>query len=244
MRHQCTWIHKQTMVYIEEYERRKSIYRYSDRNIDTYIMDKFAEILLSLTQPTTAAGAYIDNQFNWTSFFGWLLELGLVLVAFIYAVMDYPLDGDNTASTTTIFILIRLCVVAISVALNLFKVVLSNDMGWRSVFSMVETASAVLPVVGLSMMEASNSGACNNNQWIIHSFLIGSLAVRLIRTFAVLDWCNKSVYNKLDDGLPIETDSDERWRQRKANYASIRSKAREEVTYNFQSSGVQRHDLI
>ena len=99
---------------------------------------------------------------------------------------------------------------------------------------MVETASAVLPVVGLSMMEASNSGACNNNQWIIHGFLIGSLAVRLGRTFAVLDW-----RNKLEN--PAANLS---WKQRKANYASIRSKAKEEVTYNFQSSGVQRHDLI
>jgi len=205
-------------------------------------MEKFAEILLSLTQPTTAAGAYIDNQFNWTSVFGWVIEFGLVLGAFIYAVMDYPLDGNNAASTTTIFILIRLIVVAISVALNLFKVELSNDWGWRSLFSLVETASAVLPVVGLSMMEATDNAeinTCNNNQWIIHSFLIGSLAVRLGRTFAVLDWYKKSVYNKLDDaGTNLS------WKQRKANYASIRSKAKEEVTYNFQSSGVQRHDLI
>ena len=205
-------------------------------------MDKFAEILLSLTQPTTAAGAYIDNRFNWTSVIGWVIEFGLVLGAFIYAVMDYPLDGNNAASTTTIFILIRLVVVALSVALNLVpNLELSNNKLMRSLLSLVETASAVLPVVGLSMMEASgaNTDICNNNQWIIHSFLIGSLAVRLGRTFAVLDWCNKSVYNKLDDaGANLS------WKQRKANYASIRSKAKEEVTYNFQSSGVQRHDLI
>ena len=207
-------------------------------------MDKFAEILLSLTQPTTAAGAYIDNQFNWTSVFGWVIELGLVLVAFIYAVMDYPLDGDNTASTTTIFILIRLIVVAISVALNLLRVELSNDKLMRFAFSLVETASAVLPVVGLSMMEASGADTdiCNNNQSIIHGVLIGSLAVRLGRTFYVLD---RNPYNKLNDDSPnIPANNNPTWKQRKANYASIRSKAKEEVTYNFQSSGVQRHDLI
>ena len=220
------------MVYIEEYERRKSIYRYSDRNTYTYIMDKFAEILLSLTQPTTAAGAYIDNQFSWTSVLGWVIEFGLVLVAFIYTVMDYPLDGENAASTTSIFILIRLCVVALSVILNLFGVELSKNKLMRSMLSLVETGSAVLPVVGLSMMEASNSGACNGNQWIIHGFLIGSLAVRLIRTFYVLDNSSEPANGNLS------------WKQRKANYASIRANAKEEVTYNFQSNGVQRHDLI
>lgn len=234
------------MVYIEEYERRKSIYRYSDRIYRyTYIMEKFAEILLSLTQPTTAAGAYIDNQFNWTSFFGWLLELGLVGGAFGLSFNDFPWNGGTVASTTTIFILIRLIVVFISVVLNLVpNLVLTYDKLWRFVYSMVETASAVLPVVGLSMMEATDNDeidTCNNNQWIIHGFLIGSLAVRLGRTFYVLD---RNPYNKLNNGPPIKTDSDERWRQRKANYASIRSKAKEEVTYNFQSSGVQRHDLI
>lgn len=238
------------MVYIEEYERRKSIYRYSDRNIDTYIMDKFAEILLSLTQPTTAAGAYIDGEFNGGSVALWVFELLLVGGAFGLSFNDFPWNGGTVASTTTIFILIRLCVVAISVALNLSnrrvrKLELSKDWVWRVVFSMVETASAVLPVVGLSMMEASNSGACNNNQWIIHGFLIGSLAVRLGRTFAVLDWYKKSSeYNKVNNGSSIETDPNLLWKQRKANYASIRSKAKEEVTYNFQSSGVQRHDLI
>jgi len=205
-------------------------------------LTKTSEILLSLTQPTTAAGAYIDNQFNWTSVFGWVIEFGLVLGAFVLSFNDFPWNGGTVASTTTIFILIRLIVVFISVVLNLVpNLELSNDWGWRSLFSLVETASAVLPVVGLSMMEASgaNTDTCNNNQWIIHSFLIGSLAVRLGRTFAVLDWYKKSVYNKLDDaGTNLS------WKQRKANYASIRSKAKEEVTYNFQSSGVQRHDLI
>ena len=195
-------------------------------------MDKFAEILLSLTQPTTAAGAYIDNQFSWTSVLGWVIEFGLVLVAFIYAVMDYPLDGENAASTTSIFILIRLCVVALSVILNLFGVELSKNKLMRSMLSLVETGSAVLPVVGLSMMEASNSGACNENQWIIHGGLIGSLAVRLIRTFWVLDNSSEPAGGNLS------------WKQRKANYASIRANAKEEVTYNFQSNGVQRHDLI
>ena len=195
-------------------------------------MDKFAEILLSLTQPTTAAGAYIDNQFSWTSVLGWVIEFGLVLVAFIYTVMDYPLDGENAASTTSIFILIRLCVVALSVILNLFGVELSKNKLMRSMLSLVETGSAVLPVVGLSMMEASNSGACNGNQWIIHGFLIGSLAVRLIRTFYVLDNSSEPANGNLS------------WKQRKANYASIRANAKEEVTYNFQSNGVQRHDLI
>ena len=203
-------------------------------------MSKSFEILLSLTQPTTAAGAYIDGDFNWTSVALWVFELLLVGGAFGLSFNDFPWNGGTVASTTTIFILIRLCVVAISVALNLFKVVLTYDKLWRVVFSMVETASAVLPVVGLSMMEASNSGACNNNQWIIHGFLIGSLAVRLGRTFAVLDWCNKSEYNKVDNTANANLS----WKQRKANYASIRSKAKEEVTYNFQSSGVQRHDLI
>ena len=212
-------------------------------------MDKFAEILLSLTQPTTAAGAYIDNQFNYTSVFGWVIEFGLVGGAFGLSFNDFPWNGGTVASTTTIFILIRFIVVAISVALNLFKVVLSNDMVWRSVFSMVETASAVLPVVGLSMMEATDNAeinTCNNNQWIIHSFLIGSLAVRLGRTFAVLDWYKKSVYKKLDDDSPNipANNNNPTWKQRKANYASIRANAKEEVTYNFQSSGVQRHDLI
>ena len=195
-------------------------------------MDKFAEILLSLTQPTTSAGAYIDNQFSWTSVIGWVIEFGLVLVAFIYAVMDYPLDGENAASTTSIFILIRLCVVALSVILNLFGVELSKNKLMRSMLSLVETGSAVLPVVGLSMMEASNSGACNENQWIIHGGLIGSLAVRLIRTFWVLDNSSEPAGGNLS------------WKQRKANYASIRANAKEEVTYNFQSNGVQRHDLI
>jgi hypothetical protein len=195
-------------------------------------MDKFAEILLSLTQPTTAAGAYIDNQFSLTSVLGWVIEFGLVLVAFIYTVMDYPLDGENAASTTSIFILIRLCVVALSVILNLFGVELSKNKLMRSMLSLVETGSAVLPVVGLSMMEASNSGACNENQWIIHGSLIGSLAVRLIRTFYVLDNSSEPANGNLS------------WKQRKANYASIRANAKEEVTYNFQSNGVQRHDLI
>ena len=205
-------------------------------------MSKSFEILLSLTQPTTAAGAYIDGDFNWTSVALWVFELLLVGGAFGLSFNDFPWNGGTVASTTTIFILIRLCVVAISVALNLFKVVLTYDKLWRVVFSMVETASAVLPVVGLSMMEASNSGACNNNQWIIHGFLIGSLAVRLGRTFYVLD---RNPYNKLNDGsLNIPANNNPTWKQRKANYASIRSKAKEEVTYNFQSSGVQRHDLI
>lgn len=211
-------------------------------------MDKFAEILLSLTQPTTAAGAYIDGKFNWTSFVLWFFELLLVGGAFVLSFNDFPLNGGTVASTTTIFILIRLIVVFISVVLNLVpNLELSKDWGWCSVFSVIETASAVLPVVGLSMMEATDNDeidTCNNNQGIIHGFLIGSLAVRLGRTFAVLDWYKKSEYNNLNNGPPIETDSDERWRQRKANYASIRSKAKEEVTYNFQSSGVQRHDLI
>ena len=205
-------------------------------------MSKSFEILLSLTQPTTAAGAYIDGDFNWTSVALWVFELLLVGGAFGLSFNDFPWNGGTVASTTTIFILIRFIVVSISVALNLFQVVLSNDKGWRVVFSMVETASAVLPVVGLSMMEASNSGACNNNQWIIHGFLIGSLAVRLGRTFYVLD---RNPYNKLNDGsLNIPANNNPTWKQRKANYASIRSKAKEEVTYNFQSSGVQRHDLI
>jgi len=228
--------------------------------------NKFFEILLSLTQPTTAAGAYIDGEFNGTSVVLWVCELLLVGGAFLYAVMDYPFDGNDVfttnstdgtqtntgkkavseATTTTIFIFIRLIVVAISVVLNLFQAQLSYDKLWRFLFSLVETASAVLPVVGLSMMEATDNAkidTCNNNQWIIHGFLIGSLAVRLGRTFAVLDWCNKS-YNKLNDGSPSIQASDQSWKQRKANYASIRSKAKEEVTYNFQSSGVQRHDLI
>ena len=211
-------------------------------------MEKFAEILLSLTQPTTAAGAYIDGKFNWTSFVLWFFELLLVGGAFVLSFNDFPLNGGTVASTTTIFILIRLIVVFISVVLNLVpNLELSKDWRWCSVFSVIETASAVLPVVGLSMMEATDNDeidTCNNNQWIIHGFLIGSLAVRLGRTFAVLDWCKKSEYNKLNNGPPIETDTNETWRQRKANYASIRSKAKEEVTYNFQSSGVQRHDLI
>lgn len=210
-------------------------------------MSKSFEILLSLTQPTTAAGAYIDGDFNWTSVALWVFELLLVGGAFGLSFNDFPWNGGTVASTTTIFILIRFIVVFISVALNLFQVVLSNDKGWRFVFSMVETASAVLPVVGLSMMEATDNAkidTCNNNQWIIHGFLIGSLAVRLGRTFAVLDWCNKSEYNKVNNGSSIETDPNLLWKQRKANYASIRSKAKEEVTYNFQSSGVQRHDLI
>lgn len=212
-------------------------------------MEKFAEILLSLTQPTTAAGAYIDGKFNWTSFVLWFFELLLVGGAFILSFNDFPWNGGTVASTTTIFILIRLIVVFISVVLNSVpNLELSNDWGWRVVFSMVETASAVLPVVGLSMMEATDNDdidTCNNNQGIIHGFLIGSLAVRLGRTFAVLDWYKKSVYKKLDDGSPnIPVNNNPTWKQRKANYASIRSKAKEEVTYNFQSSGVQRHDLI
>ena len=209
-------------------------------------MSKSFEILLSLTQPTTAAGAYIDGKFNWTSFVLWFFELLLVGGAFVLSFNDFPLNGGTVASTTTIFILIRLIVVFISVVLNLVpNLELSKDWRWCSVFSVIETASAVLPVVGLSMMEATDNDeidTCNNNQWIIHGFLIGSLAVRLGRTFYVLD---RNPYNKLYDGsLNIPANNNPTWKLRKANYASIRSKAKEEVTYNFQSSGVQRHDLI
>ena len=219
-------------------------------------LTKTSEILLSLTQPTTAAGAFTGDKLNGWSVGGWVIELALVALAFIYSFMDYPFEGNDVittnstdgtetntgekavseATTTTIFILIRLCVVFISVVLNLGRVELSNNKLMRSFLSLVETGSAVLPVVGLSMMEASGTGACNQNQNIIHYSLIGSLAVRLIRTFWVLD---NNPYKVLDDaGANLS------WKQRKANYASIRAKAKEEVTYNFQSSGVQRHDLI
>lgn len=219
-------------------------------------MEKFTEILLSLTQPTTAAGAYTGNKLNGASVFGWLLELGLIAGAFGVAVTDHPLDGNNAASTTTIFILIRLIFVFLSIAENFgshwCKIPLSTNKGICTVLSLLETASAVLPVVGLSMMEASgaDTDSCNANQNIIHYFLIGSLAVRLIRTFVVLDvfkaqkpynvFQRRDGFNELNENASANLS----WKQRKANYASIRSKAKEEVTYNFQSSGVQRHDLI
>ena len=264
------------MVYIEEYESRKSIYRYSDRNTYTYtyIMEKFAEILLSLTQPTTAAGAYTGDKLNGWSIVGWLLELALVALAFIYSFMDYPFEGNDVittnstdgtqtntgekavseATTTTIFILIRLIFVFLSIAENFgshwCKIPLPTDKFICTVLSLLETASAVLPVVGLSMMEASDNDeidTCNNNQGIIHGFLIGSLAVRLIRTFVVLDVLGAqkpyNVFQRRDEENNASS-ANLSWKQRKANYASIRSKAKEEVTYNFQSSGVQRHDLI
>ena len=91
------------------------------------------------------------------------------------------------------------------------------------------------------------SSNINNNQGIIHGFLIGSLAVRLIRTFVVLDVLGAqkpyNVFQRRDEENNASS-ANLSWKQRKANYASIRSKAKEEVTYNFQSSGVQRHDLI
>lgn len=265
------------MVYIEEYERRKSIYRYSDRIYRyTYIMSKFFEILLSLTQPTTAAGAYTGDKLNCTSVVGWLLEFGLVLLAFIYSFMDYPFEGNDVittnstdgtqtntgekavseATTTTIFILIRLIFVFLSIAENFgshwCKIPLPTDKLICTVLSLLETASAVLPVVGLSMMEANGTGACNQNQDIIHYSLIASLAVRLIRTFVVLDVFDAqppyNVFERRDGFKTLEntepSTANLSWKQRKANYASIRSKAKEEVTYNFQASGVQRHDLI
>ena len=215
---------------------------------------KGAEILLSLTQPTTAAGAYTGDKLNGWSVVGWLLELGLIGAAFGVAVTDHPLDGNNAASITTIFILIRLIFVFLSIAENFgshwCKIPLPTDKLICTVLSLLETASAVLPVVGLSMMEASGTGACNQNQDIIHYSLIASLAVRLIRTFVVLDvlgaqkpynvFQRRDGFNKVDENPGANLS----WKKRKANYASIRSKAKEEVTYNFQSSGVQRHDLI
>ena len=236
--------------------------------------NKFFEILLSLTQPTTAAGAFTGDKLNYWSVGGWVIELALVALAFIYSFMDYPFEGNDVistnstdgtqtntgekevseATTTTIFIFIRLIFVFLSIAENFgshwCKIPLPTDKLICTVLSLLETASAVLPVVGLSMMEASGVGACNQNQNIIHYSLIGSLAVRLIRTFVVLDVLDaQTPYNVFErrDGFKTLTDpptANLSWKQRKANYASIRSNAKEEVTYNFQSSGVQRHDLI
>lgn len=236
--------------------------------------NKFFEIFLSLTQPTTAAGAFTGGKLNGWSVGGWVIELALVAVAFYVSFTDYPLDGNDVfttnstdgtttntgkkavseATTTTIFILIRLIFVFLSIAENFgshwCKIPLPTDKLICTVLSLLETASAVLPVVGLSMMEASGTGACNQNQDIIHYSLIASLAVRLIRTFVVLDVLGAqkpyNVFQRRDGFEEVNDDANANlsWKKRKANYASIRSKAKEEVTYNFQSSGVQRHDLI
>jgi len=86
----------------------------------------------------------------------------------------------------------------------------------------------------------SDSAAIDTQLSYIHTFVVISLFVRLIRNYGIT-----AASGDTSIGFEPSGENMSDWQKRKLKYNEIRKSAKEEVTYNFtNANGITRHDLF